>query len=97
MTGAQLARGWMAKARTQVSTPADIWLLARMAACCVTLRLLKHVVPLPRLVLLVRQLHVADVHRHELDAGEHDNANQHGEKQEAEKGDAALARARCFD
>jgi len=55
MTEAHLARGWMAKARTQVSTPADVWLLARMAAWSVTLRLLKHVVPLPRLVLLVRR------------------------------------------
>ena len=55
MTSAHLASGWMAKARTQVSTPADVWLLARMTAWCVTLRLLKHAVPLPRLVLMVRQ------------------------------------------
>jgi len=55
MTSANLARGWMAKARTQVSTPADVWLLARMVAWVCALRLLKRVVSLPRLVLLVRQ------------------------------------------
>jgi hypothetical protein len=55
MTGAHLARGWGGKARTQVSSLADVWLLSRMAVWCCVLRLLKHVTPLPRLVLLVRQ------------------------------------------
>ena len=55
MTGAHLARGWVGKARTQVSSLSDVWLLARMAAWCCVLRGLKHALPLPRLVLLVRQ------------------------------------------
>jgi len=55
MTSAHLARGWVGKARIQVSSLADVWLLTRMAVWCCVLRLLKHVTSLPRLVLLVRQ------------------------------------------
>jgi hypothetical protein len=50
-----VARGWIARARTEVSGPREAALAVRMSMWCVALRILKHVLPLPRLVALVRR------------------------------------------
>ena len=48
-------RGLLARARTVISGPRDLWLVTRMCVWCCGLRVLKHVVPLPMLVELVRR------------------------------------------
>ena len=45
-----LARDGVRAARACITSPADAWLAARMAAWALVLPLLKRVVPLPRLV-----------------------------------------------
>ncbi|MGC4081797.1 MAG: lasso peptide biosynthesis B2 protein [Vicinamibacterales bacterium] len=48
-------QGWLAKARREITSVRDGWLAVRIAAWCCVLRVLKHVMPLPRLVTLVRK------------------------------------------
>jgi len=55
MTAAHHARERLAKARTQVTGPSDVWLVARMCAWCCVLRMLKRLASLPWLVRLVKQ------------------------------------------
>src|SRR5678816_3829901 len=55
MMATTVARGWIARARTEVTGLREVALVVRMSMWCGALRLLKHVVPLARLVALVRR------------------------------------------
>lgn len=58
MSSARILRAALRHARTLrscIQSPADAWLAARMAAWAAVLPALKHTVPLPRLVALVRE------------------------------------------
>ncbi|MFN8065221.1 MAG: lasso peptide biosynthesis B2 protein [Vicinamibacterales bacterium] len=54
MTSPLASDGRLLRVRHEVSAPRHAWLLARIAAWCVCVRLLKFLVPLPWLVALVR-------------------------------------------
>jgi hypothetical protein len=55
MMATNAARGWIARARTEVTGPREIALVVRMSLWSCAIRLLKHVLPLSRLVDLVRR------------------------------------------
>ena len=48
------ARTRLSRARREFDSPRDVWLIARMLGWACVLRVLKHQVPLPRLVHLAR-------------------------------------------